>query len=259
MALSELGRHVHVRQIEKARDDGERRAQLVGDVGDEVSAHVVDAAAFGDVVRDDDGVALVGRDDGRIEQHGAARGLKRIMAREVARTQPRAEGGLRGDEPVGEDAADVFGRDSQMNARHGIDPFDDAVLALEDDDALGQELERLAVARVARLEPCLHVALLVHDELARVHGEKREERDAHAEEDRGRACRDAQPQDGRDERDQNEAPDNQNAEELRAASTSRQCFGHGVSFLNPVHGRVLDRAGRSGCVPAGGQSSGRQR
>ena len=145
-----------------------------------------------------------------------------------------------------------------MNATHGVDPFDDAVLTLEDDDALGQELERLAVARVARLEPRLHVALLIDDELARVHGEKREERDAHTEEDRGRSGRNAQ-QDGRDECDQNESPDDQNAEELRAASTGRECFGHGVSFLNPVHGRVLDRAGRSGCVPAGGQSSGRQR
>lgn len=201
------------------------------DVGDEVTAHVVDSPTFRHVMRDDDGMALVGRHDSRIKEHGAAARLKRVVAREFARPQPRAEIGLSRGNLVAKDRPDILGRDPEMNGRHGVDPLNDALLPFEDDDAFGKKFKRLPISSVPRLEPGLHVVLLIHDELSRIDGEERENRNSHAEKKCGRVSGDAQPKNGRNERDHDQTAHDQNAEKLGSAPSGRQNFGHGVSFV----------------------------
>ena len=56
----------------KALDGGERRFEFVRDVGDEILAHALEAAEFGDIVKHDDGAGGFSvRGPGRMQKHPA--------------------------------------------------------------------------------------------------------------------------------------------------------------------------------------------
>ena len=57
--LSVIGRSVEQR-LDVAADRGQRRAQLVRDVGDEVAPDLIGAPQIGDVVQDEHGTAAAG-------------------------------------------------------------------------------------------------------------------------------------------------------------------------------------------------------
>ena len=68
-----------IEQVEVTVHDGERRAQFVRDVGDEIAAHVLQAHQLGDVARDEQPQLFRIRDQAQAQARGGIDGRGRVQ------------------------------------------------------------------------------------------------------------------------------------------------------------------------------------
>ncbi len=132
-------------RLEKPADHGKGRAHLVGDVGDELAAHALEALELRDVAREQQALAFtVGN---YLEGQQAPLDVRRAKldrARIVAAFEVRGE--LRNAHQVRNRRAGVARRVKlQVQARRVVAPRD--ALVLEDHHAVGKRARRLAPAR----------------------------------------------------------------------------------------------------------------
>ena len=143
-------------RLDVAAHGGERRAQLVRDVGDEVAADAIGAAQIGDVVHDEHGAGGAGRGDRRAARDDDELGLVRQRQLEALGRRPaerRAE--LRGDVGLAHDldVVPAFGVALQLQhrARRAVDELHPAVI-VDDEHAFDHAGEDRFHARAIRGE-----------------------------------------------------------------------------------------------------------
>ncbi len=141
---------LRVRRVVEQRFDvpahgGERRAQLVGDVGDEVAPDLIGSVQVGDVVQHQDGAARNRRCDRRRagdEERVGLAGQRQLEA--IARRPAQRRGNLRGDVGVTHDLEVVpsFRRILQLEhpAAGGVDELQPPVI-VDDQDPLDHTAE----------------------------------------------------------------------------------------------------------------------
>jgi hypothetical protein len=134
--------------LEEADQHGERGAQLVRDIGDEIAPHGLDSLGLGDIARQEQLLRLAVRHELQGEDRAADRHPDRrgpLARREIVDERGSAH-------EVGDRLADVGARvEPELRGGGVVAPFD-AALGVEHDHAVGKRLRGAAKARQRVLE-----------------------------------------------------------------------------------------------------------
>jgi len=136
-----LGQRQRRQRLDEARQHGERGADLVRDVGDEVAPHGVDALALGDVLRQQQAlvVAVGAQQQGELAAGAVRCGHRQGLGLRLA-MQPGDEG-RRAHEVADALLAVALRVQAELVGRDAVAPFD-VVLRVEQHDAVGRGLDR---------------------------------------------------------------------------------------------------------------------